>query len=244
MLSVVMPAHNEEGLLEASVRDVVRELRARDQQFEVVVVENGSTDATPAIAARLASEVPEVRTLIWPQADYGGALRTGFLEAAGDLVVIFDVDYYEFSFLDRAVAALEAADGPDLVIGSKRGAGSLDTRVWSRRLVTSVFSQILKVGFGLTVSDTHGIKVVRRAPLKDLAAACRYGTDLFDTELVLRAERAGLGVTEIPVVVEERRPSRSSIAKRIPRTMLGLVRLRVALWREKPDQLGGRGSAR
>ena len=233
MLSVVMPAHNEEGLLEASVRDVVAELRARNHRFEIVVVENGSSDATPAIAARLAEELPEVRALTWPQADYGGALRTGFLEAAGDLVVIFDVDYYEFGFLDRAVEALEAPDGPDLVIGSKRGAGSVDTRAWSRRLVTSVFSRILTVGFGLTVSDTHGIKVVRRAPLKDLAAACRYGTDLFDTELVLRAERAGLNVAEIPVVVEERRPSRSSIAKRIPRTVLGLVRLRVALWRER-----------
>ena len=227
-----MPAHNEEGLLETSVRDVAKELRARDRQFEIVVVENGSTDATPAIARRLAEELDEVRTLTCPEADYGGALRTGFLEAAGDLVVIFDVDYYEFSFLDAAVAALEAPDGPDMVIGSKRGVGSVDTRAWSRRLVTAVFSGILTVGFGLTVSDTHGIKVARRAPLKELAAACRYGTDLFDTELVLRAERAGLRVAEIPVVVEERRPSRSSIVKRIPRTLLGLGRLRIALWRE------------
>ena len=233
VLSVVMPAHNEEALLEASVRDVARELRARDRQFEIVVVENGSTDATAAIARRLAEELPEVRALTCPQPDYGGALRTGFLEATGDLVVIFDVDYYEFSFLDRAVAVLDDPDGPDVVIGSKRGAGSVDTRAWSRRLVTAVFSRILTVGFGLTVSDTHGIKVVRRAPLKDLAAACRYGTDLFDTELVLRAERSALRVVEIPVVVEERRPSRSSIAKRIPRTLLGLVRLRLALWREK-----------
>ncbi len=227
-----MPAHNEEGLLETSVRDVTEQLRARNHQFEIVIVENGSTDDTASIARRLADEVPEVRALTWPQADYGGALRTGFLEATGDLVVIFDVDYYEFSFLDRAVAALEEPNGPDLVIGSKRGMGSVDNRAWSRRLVTSVFSRILTVGFGLTVSDTHGIKVVRRAPLKDLAAACRYGTDLFDTELVLRAERAGLRVIEIPVVVDERRPSRSSIAKRIPRTLVGLARLRLALWRE------------
>jgi glycosyltransferase AglD len=143
------------------------------------------------------------------------------------------VDYYEFDFLERAVTALNGPTGPDVVIGSKRGEGSVDTRPWSRRLVTSVFATILQVVFGLKVSDTHGIKVVRRAPLKDLAAACRYGTDLFDTELVLRAERAGLVVAEIPVVVEERRPSRSSIVRRIPRTLLGLARLRLALWRER-----------
>ncbi|MFN2505606.1 MAG: glycosyltransferase [Acidimicrobiales bacterium] len=232
MLSVVMPAHNEEGLLDASVRDVAEALRARGHQFEIVIVENGSTDATAEISRRLAAEVPEVRALSLPDPDYGRALRTGFLDAAGDLVVIFDVDYYEFDFLDRAMAAVEGPDGPDIVIGSKRGEGSVDTRAWQRRLITTVFSSILRFGFGLKVSDTHGIKVVRRAPLKDVAAACRYGTDLFDTELVLRAERAGLKVTEIPVLVEERRPSRSGIARRIPRTVYGLTRLRLALWRE------------
>jgi glycosyltransferase involved in cell wall biosynthesis len=233
VLSVVMPAHNEEGLLETSVRDVVQTIRARGRPFEVIVVENGSTDASRAIAQGLADELPEVRVVTLPEPDYGGALRTGFLEATGDLVAIFDVDYYEFGFLDKAVALLDDPEGPDVVIGSKRGEGSVDTRAWTRRVVTSVFATVLRMLFGLKVSDTHGIKVVRRAPLEKLAAACRYGTDLFDTELVLRAERAGLAVTEIPVVVEERRPSRTSIARRIPRTVVGLTRLRLALWRER-----------
>ena len=228
-----MPAHNEEGLIEASVREVVEAVRAKGRRFEVVVVENGSTDATAAIARRLSEDFPEVRVLTLSDADYGGALRTGFLEASGDLIAIFDVDYYDFPFLDQAVAMLDRDNGADVVIGSKRGAGAVDTRSWSRRIVTSVFATVLRVVFGLKVSDTHGIKVVRRAPLKDLAAACRYGTDLFDTELVLRAERAGLRVVEVPVVVEERRPSRTSIARRIPRTLVGLARLRWALWRER-----------
>ena len=233
MLSVVMPAHNEEGFLGPAVREVVDALRLRNQDFEVVVVENGSTDTTAALARALAEELPEVRALSLPDPDYGGALRYGFLEATGDLVAIFDVDYYDFAFLDAAVAAIEQPDGPDIVVGAKRGVGAVDSRAWPRRTVTTVFSLILRYGFGLKVADTHGIKVVRRAPLKDLAAACRYGTDLFDTELILRAERAGLQVTAIPVTVEEHRPSRTSILRRIPRTLLGLARLRLALWREK-----------
>ncbi|HEX6597137.1 MAG TPA: glycosyltransferase family 2 protein [Acidimicrobiales bacterium] len=233
MLSVVMPAHNEEAFLAPAVREVVEALRGRGDTFEVVVVENGSTDGTPAIARQLEAEVPEVRAISLSGADYGGALRTGFLEANGDLVAIFDVDYYDFEFLDHAVSVLNQPDGPDVVVGSKRGAGAVDTRAWARRTVTAVFSVILSVGFGLKVADTHGIKVVRRAPLKELAASCRYGTDIFDTELILRAERAGLRVTAIPVTVEERRPSRSSIVTRIPRTVLALARLRLALWRER-----------
>jgi glycosyltransferase involved in cell wall biosynthesis len=242
VLSVVMPAHNEEAFLDAAVREVVDALRSRaktlgDPKFEVVVVENGSTDATAALGRALADELPEVRVLSLADADYGGALRTGFLEARGDLVAIFDVDYYDFAFLDQAVAAIEAPGGPDIVVGAKRGAGAVDTRAWPRRMVTAVFSFVLRTGFGLQVADTHGIKVVRRAPLMNLAASCRYGTDIFDTELILRAERAGLKVTAIPVTVEERRPSRSSIVRRIPRTIVALTRLRWALLRERRERL-------
>ena len=233
VLSVVMPAHNEEAFLDAAVRDVVATLRAADRTFEVVVVENGSVDETAALAAKLEAELPEVRALSAPVADYGAALRTGFFEATGDLVAIFDVDYYDFDFLDRALAMASAPGGPDIVVGAKRGEGAHDTRAWPRRLVTGVFSGILRYGFGLRVADTHGIKVLRRAPLKDLAAACRYGTETFDTELILRAERAGLKVTSIPVTVEETRPSRTSIIRRIPKTFLALGRLRLALWRGK-----------
>ena len=64
-----------------------------------------------------------------------------------------------------------------------------------------------------------------------LARACHNGTDLFDTELILRAERAGLVTVELPVVVVERRPPRSSIWRRVPRTLVGLLRLRIQLWR-------------
>jgi glycosyltransferase involved in cell wall biosynthesis len=232
MISVVMPAHDEEAFLGPAVRDVADGMRSRGE-FEVLVVENGSTDGTAEVAKGLLEEIPELRILSLGAADYGRALRTGFLAARGEVAAFFDVDYYDLGFLDRAVALMDAAGGPTVVVGSKRGPGAVDTRPWLRRMVTLVFSTILRVGFGLGVSDTHGMKVLRREPLVPLAEACRFGTDLFDTELILRAERAGLRAGEVPVVVQELRPSRSSIARRIPRTMANLVRLRVALWQER-----------
>jgi glycosyltransferase involved in cell wall biosynthesis len=232
MISVVLPAHDEEAFIASAVREVAAGMRARGP-FEVLVVENGSTDATAAVAEALTAEVPELRVLSLGAADYGRALRMGFLAATGDVAAFFDVDYYDLAFLDRAIALMDGADGPSVVVGSKRGPGALDTRPWPRRMVTLVFSTILKVGFGLGVSDTHGMKVLRREPLVPLAEACRFGTDLFDTELILRAERAGLRSGEVPVVVQELRPSRSSIVRRIPRTMANLVRLRIFLWRER-----------
>jgi glycosyltransferase AglD len=117
-------------------------------------------------------------------------------------------------------------------VASKRAPGSRDKRPWPRRFVTAVFSWLLRVGFSLSVSDTHGMKAMRRARIEPLVRRCRFASDLFDTELVIRAERAGLGVAELPARAEERRPSRTPIWRRVPRTLAGLVALRIALWRE------------
>jgi len=227
-----MPAHDEAAFIGPAVREVAEGMRSRGP-FEIVVVENGSTDDTAEVAKALTPDIPELRVLSLGAPDYGNALRMGFLAAEGEIAAFFDVDYFDLGFLDRAVALIEAPGGPAIVVGSKRGEGALDTRPWPRRMVTLVFSTILKVGFGLSVSDTHGMKVLRRQPLIPLAERCRFGTDLFDTELILRAERAGLKSDEVPVIVQELRPSRSSIAKRIPRTMANLVRLRVYLWQDR-----------
>ncbi len=95
-----------------------------------------------------------------------------------------------------------------------------------------MFSGILRLAFGLTLSDTHGMKVLNLLALRDTVRACRSGADLFDTELIIRAEYSGLVTAEVPVTVSELRPSRTSIARRVPRTLLGMAKLR---WR-----LGGR----
>ena len=168
------------------------------------------------------------------EADYGAALRAGLLDASGDLVVNFDCDYYDIDFLDRAIARLRSDGGPAMVVGSKRAPGADDRRSISRRGVTWVFSTILRVGFGLHVSDTHGMKAMRRAALLPCAADCTLGRDLFDTELIIRAERSGLAIDEIPVSVVERRPARSPVARRVPRTLLGLMQLRRALGPRQP----------
>src|SRR4051794_13052005 len=203
MISVVLAAHNEEGFLAATVGHLLDGLRARGQEFEIIVSENGSTDRTHEVADGIAASAPEVRVLSLPDPDYGAALRAGLLDARGEVVVNFDVDYYDLTFLDRALARLGEADHPAVVVGSKRQEGSVDNRAWPRKLVTFGFTTILHVGFGLSVSDTHGMKAMRRADVRAIAEDCRFRTDLFDTELVIRAERAGLPVVDIPVEVTE-----------------------------------------
>jgi glycosyltransferase involved in cell wall biosynthesis len=228
-----MPAFDEVALLEQSVRSIVGGLRAQNAPFEVLVVENGSRDGTAALATRLDADIPEVRALRLREADYGAALRTGILAASGDLVATFDVDYFDLAFLDRAKEVLSRPAAPAIVVASKRAVGARDGRPRFRRFVTAVFSVLLRVGFGLRVSDTHGMKVLRRGAIEPLVRECRFGADLFDTELVLRTDRAGLEIAELPAHVEELRPSRTPIWRRVPRALIGLARLRVTLWGER-----------
>jgi glycosyltransferase involved in cell wall biosynthesis len=220
-----MPAFNESAMLASSVGDVVKGLRERNRAFELIVVENGSTDGTLAVARDLVDQYAEVRLEHRDAADYGQALRTGLLAARGTVVANFDTDYYDLDFLEDALALVVAPDGPAIVVGSKTAKGSNDERPWPRRAVTGVFTMILRLLFGLHVSDTHGMKVMRREVVEPYARAAKFGRDLFDTELVLRVERAGLRTAEIPVDVHERRPARTSIIRRVPRTLVGLVRL-------------------
>src|SRR6476646_8386463 len=163
MISVVVPAYNEAALLGTAVRDMVDGIRALDEDFELHIVENGSTDGTPTIAARIAEAVPEVEVHSMRTANYGEALRTGLVASRGDVAVIFDVDFWDLQFMKEALDVLDAGPdplGPAIVVGSKRAPGSHDGRVLLRRLATGVFSTILRAGFGLTVSDTHGMKVL------------------------------------------------------------------------------------
>ncbi|MDQ1366832.1 MAG: hypothetical protein QOK20_1671 [Acidimicrobiaceae bacterium] len=237
VLSVVVPAHNEQDYLEAAVVDLVKGLRTRERPFEIIICENGSSDATGALADDLSSRFEEVRTLSADRPDYGRALRAGFLAADGELVANFDVDYIDLAFLDAALDLVGADGGPAAVVASKRSASADDTRPVGRRLVTAAFSLVLRLGFGLRVSDTHGMKVLRRVVLAPIVAECKFGDDLFDTELILRTERAGHQVAELGVTVRDTRPPRTPITRRIPRSLAGLAKLRIVLWQESLAKL-------
>ncbi|MDQ6696788.1 MAG: glycosyltransferase [Actinomycetota bacterium] len=232
-VAVILPAHNEAALLEPVVEDIVRGLREWGNPFEVWVMENGSADATADIAESLSRTLPEVRAHSSPAANYGLAVRQGILESDADVAVLFDVDYYDLPFLMAAVALMEAPEGDHaaIVLGSKRAPGASDERPWQRRTITAAFNLVLHRGFGLAVTDTHGMKALDRRQLLPIIRQCELNADLFDTELVIRAGRAGLPITEMPVTVREQRPPRSSILVRGMKTVGGLRRLRRALRR-------------
>jgi hypothetical protein len=221
-VSVVVPVYNEASFIPQALPSLIEAMESTGASFEILIVENGSSDGT-AEAARRAGENASVEIFSLPEADYGAALRHGFLRASGEWVVNFDIDYFSSDFL-RAV--LTQPDSVDLVIGSKRDPESEDRRPFIRRIATRVFNLLLRVILRSGVSDTHGMKGFRHELVKSLTPQVMSTKDLFDTELVVRAERGGYKIVEVPVTVEEIRAAKSSLIKRAPRTVMGLLRIR------------------
>ncbi len=229
--SIVIPIHNEAECLVGEVTELVRELEARGVDYELLLAENGSSDECPAIAEALAHQNPRIRVLRVPVPDYGAAMKTGMLSGRGELVVNFDIDFHDVGFM-LAAGDLIAATGAGAVVGSKLIEGAEDRRSPARHLVSLGFTSILRLLFDPRMDDTHGMKVLRREVVERYAPRTVRTRDLFDTELIIRARRGGVTVKALPVRVEEKRKPRSSIVRRIPRTMWGLMQLRLILWRE------------
>jgi glycosyltransferase involved in cell wall biosynthesis len=222
--SIVVPVYNEAEFIPRALPALVDELESLDASYQILLVENGSTDETSSVAIEVAEGLP-VTVLSLEQPDYGAAMRHGFLEADGDWVVNFDIDYFSADFLRRVLVL----DDDDLVIASKRDPSSEDRRPLIRRLATFVFNLLLRTILGSHVSDTHGMKAFRRDLVSNVVPLVTSRQDLFDTELVVRAERLGYRIQEVPVVVEELRVARSSLVRRVPRTIRGLLRIRAVL---------------
>lgn len=221
-IAVVVPVYNEAEFIPEALPSLIQTMEEVGHPYRIWLVENGSTDDTAGTAQRLKGEAP-VTVVSLPDPDYGAAMRHGFLNAEGDWVVNFDIDYFSAEFL-RLV--LSQPENVDVVIASKRDPNSADHRSVLRRVATRVFNLMLRTILGSKVTDTHGMKGFRRSLVAELSPQVISTQDLFDTELVIRSERSGFNIVEVPVVVKEMREARSSLIKRVPRTVSGLFRIR------------------
>lgn len=224
--SIIIPVFNEEKYLEKFTSDLIKKLKREKIIYELILSENGSTDKTLFLCNKLSNKKSNVVVISDKDPNYGSAVKRGFLKASGKYLVLFDLDYYDVKFLKRATPLLEKFDA---VIGAKRGQGAKDSRPLIRRLVTFLFSLILRLTFSYKLSDTHGLKVLNRQKFLKVIKKCRFERDIFDTELLIRGNMRGLSLTQIGVKVKEQRASRSSIVSRIPRTIRDLFYLKLSL---------------
>jgi glycosyltransferase involved in cell wall biosynthesis len=193
-ISVVIPCLDEEAAVGTVVEQAWQGIEASGRTGEVLVVDNGSTDASAAVAAGAGATV-----LHEPRRGYGRAYLTGIDAARGDYVVMADADgTYPVDRLGEFVDELES--GRELVLGSRfQGTIHRGAMPWSHRWVGNpILTGLLNRLFGIRVSDAHcGMRAVRRSSLRRLDL---HSTGMeFASEMVFKAFRRKLAVGEIPI---------------------------------------------
>ena len=227
--SVVIPVFNEEEIIEESINSILSICSRTNLDYEIIISENGSIDNTLSIAEKICNNYSEVILISSKTPNYGQALRDGFFKAHNPIIISFDIDYYSETFLKQA---LTLGDNYVALTASKRMMQSNDGRKFIRKIATNIFVSILKILFNTSLSDTHGMKALKKEVVNKYIYDVVSTQDIFDTELLLRIERGGFKIKEIPAIVNEIRPSVSVIYKRIPRTIKSLLKLRLRFYKE------------
>jgi glycosyltransferase involved in cell wall biosynthesis len=227
MISIVIPVHNEEQLLERTAKGVLEAGSEAWGDIELVLVENGSKDRTWELCQQLATDT-RVVVLRETVGDYGNAVKAGLRSAKGDIAVVFDCDLWDITFATGAVSMLQETEHA-VVVASKTMQGSHDERGLFRRAGTAVFTAVVKAMCGLQASDTHGMKAIALHKVRAELADCQLAGHVFDTELIVRCERAGFVTAELPCVVREEREARTGYLSRVPSALKDVWKLRQML---------------
>jgi glycosyltransferase involved in cell wall biosynthesis len=200
--SIVIPAFNESARIPATLRSVVDCIRARGWSAEVIVVNDGSKDATADLVREFAKNAPEVRMIENPvNRGKGYSVRAGLLQALGDVVIFTDSDLSapieEAELLFAAIA-----EGADIAIGSRwleRGRQTHRQPLY-RQFFGRCFNMVIRAVMGLRFADTQcGFKAFTRAAAQtvfQLQTIERWG---FDPEILFIALNRGYWIVEVPV---------------------------------------------
>lgn len=201
-LSIVVPAFNEAGRIVPTLREMLAALTQADRWGEVIVVDDGSTDGTAAVALALTAEDTRVRLIRLPDNQGKGyAVRTGVANARGDRVLFADADgATPIGELARLDAALD--EGADVAIGS-RALAARDVTVAThpaRRIAGRIFHQLVRAAGVRGIADTQcGFKLFTARAASDLFPRLRLTGYAFDVELMLAAQRREMRIAEVPV---------------------------------------------
>jgi len=230
-ITVAMPAYNEAENIEAMVEDVIQMMDPLADDYEVIVVDDGSHDGTAQVVNSLEQRYPQVR-LVQHEVNqgYGAAVFSGLTNASKDLVFFTDSDR-QFD-LQEIHKLLDLIDQADLIVGYR--APRRDP--FMRKLNGWGWSALVTLLFGYTARDIDcAFKLMHRTVIERLKDKVASRGATFSAEFLIRAKRDGFRIREVPLRGHRPRVAGSQTGARldvITRAFKELFRLRLTLWRE------------
>ncbi|ORW03256.1 dolichyl-phosphate beta-glucosyltransferase [Mycobacterium kyorinense] len=227
MLDIAVPVYNEQAALADSIHRL-HEYLTRDFPFtfRITIADNASVDATPLIAAALANELAEVRTIRLEQKGRGCALHAVWEHSDAPVLAYMDVDLStDLAALAPLVAPLISGHS-DLAIGTRLDHGSRVVRGAKREVISRCYNLILRSTLAARFSDAQcGFKAIRADVARQLLPYVHDTGWFFDTELLVLAERSGLRIHEVPVDWVDDPDSRVDIVATAMADLKGIARL-------------------
>lgn len=231
-VDVVIPVLNEAHVLKKSVGTLLTFLRSSLRyRWQIVIIDNGSTDGTQNVAKELVAAHPEVKLLRLLQKGRGRALRHTWLRSNADMVCYMDVDLS--TKLDHIPELLDAIaqDGYDIATGSRLMRESRTTRSLKREIISRIYNVLVKAVLFTRFSDAQcGFKALSRKAVDEIVPQIKDQAWFFDTEMLVLGEKQGYRIKDLPVVWIEDDDSRVKIIKTGWEDIKGVFRLRRQLW--------------
>jgi len=199
--SLVIPVYNDRASLEAALPRSLDALGKVSPAFELIVAEDGSTDGTPEFVRERARSDPRIRLLHSDERlGRGRALNRAFGEARGRIVCYYDVDLAtDLKHLAELVGAIR--DGAEIATGSRLLASSDVERSGERELASRVYNALVRIILGSRIHDHQcGFKAFNRERILSLIPSVKATHWFWDTEVLVRGQRAGYRVAELPVI--------------------------------------------
>jgi glycosyltransferase involved in cell wall biosynthesis len=240
-VDVVIPVLNEAHVLEESVNTLRNFLQNRlEYRWNIVIVDNGSTDGTFQVAEGIANTYDEVDFLHFKEKGRGRALRQAWQHSTADVVLYTDVDLStKLTALPKLVDAL-VCEGYDLAVGSRLAKESRTERSFKREVVSRIYNLFVKVVLLIKFSDAQcGFKAVTRKVVDQIVPQVKDQSWFFDTELLVLAEKQGFKIKDIPVTWIEDDDSRVKLISTAWADIKGVLRLRWLLLRSLFQKMDG-----
>lgn len=215
-VSIVIPAYNEEAVIEKNMSELKSWCKNNLASYEIVIVSDGSRDSTHDIVRNKLTDENVIDAGYENNLGKGGALKAGVFAASGDIIITTDCDLaYGTDVILKALNVMKENSSCDLLIGSRSKAeNGFDGYPFVRKAASKAYFKLLSVYAGIKVSDSQcGFKCYRTDAAKKLFSKLQTMGFAFDLEILMRAENERFTIKELPVRIKNHSDSKVSVLR-------------------------------
>ncbi|MBI5413859.1 glycosyltransferase [Candidatus Peregrinibacteria bacterium] len=199
-LSLIYPVYNEADILLGNLRTTVAYLDEQDFKWEIILVNNGSTDSSKEILDDITRLSPHIKVINLDRKGLGLAIKAGIQNSSFDIAMFYAIDLpFGLKIIEESYRAIQDNDIA-IAIGSKSHPDSINKAPLKRKFVSRIYNLLLRTLFKLKIKDTQGSLIFDKRSLASVLPYCEANDPFYCTQMVIYSVKLGLKVAEIPVI--------------------------------------------